>query len=60
MEFGQHHSITAECQFTYALVSLKIGNYMVGHEAMQKAHAIYANNLGEYDEKTKEVETTLI
>ncbi len=33
---------------------------MVGLEAMQKAHMIYANNLGEFDDKTKEVEDTLI
>ena len=33
---------------------------MVGLEAMQKAHMIYSNNLGEFDEKTKEVEDTLI
>ena len=32
---------------------------MVGVEAMQKAHMIYSNNLGEFDEKTKEVEETL-
>lgn len=60
MEFGQHHTSAAECQFTYALVSLKIGNDMVGLEAMQKALMIYSNNLGEFDEKTKEVEDTLI
>lgn len=60
MEFGQHHTVTAECMFAYGLVSLKIGNDMVGHESIQKAHAIYANNLGEFDDKTKEVEETLI
>ena len=60
MEFGQHHTSTAECQFTYGLVSLKIGNDMVGLEALQKAHMIYSNNLGEFDEKTKEVEDTLL
>jgi hypothetical protein len=59
MEFGQHHSVTAECQCTYGLVSLKIGNEMQGHEAIKNAHAIYANNLGEFDEKTKGVEDVL-
>jgi hypothetical protein len=33
---------------------------MVGLEAMQKAHMIYSNNLGEFDDKTKEVEDVLI
>ena len=60
MEFGPHETVTAECLFAYALVSLKIGNDMVGLEAMQKAHMIYSNNLGEYDQKTKEVEEMLI
>lgn len=59
MEFGQHHSITAECQFTYGLVCFKIGNDMQGHESIKNAHAIYANNLGEFDEKTKAVEKEL-
>jgi hypothetical protein len=58
-EFGQHHSVTAECQFTYGLVSLKIGNDMQGHESIKTAHHIYANNLGEFDLKTKEVEDVL-
>ena len=60
MEFGPHENVTAECLFAYALVSLKIGNDMGGLEAMQKSHMIFANNLGEYDQKTKEVEEYLI
>lgn len=32
---------------------------MQGHESIKTAHAIYANNLGEFDEKTKEVEDVL-
>ena len=59
IEFGGHNSITAECQFTYGLVCLKIGNEMQGHESIKTAHAIFANNLGEFDEKTKEVEDVL-
>ena len=59
LEFGKHHTVTAECNFTYALVSLKIGNDMAAHELLQKALQIYANNLGEFDEKTREVEDTL-
>ena len=34
MEFGPHESVTADCLFSYALVSIKIGNDMVGLEAM--------------------------
>lgn len=60
MEYGPHETVTAECLFAYSLVSLKIGNDMVGLEAMQKAHMIYSNNLGEYDQKTKEVEEYII
>ena len=60
MEYGPHDTVTAECLFAYALVSLKIGNDMVGLEAMQKAHLIYSNNLGEYEYKTKEFEEQLI
>ena len=60
MEFGPSESVTAECLFTYALVSYKIGNDMVAMEALQKAHMIYSNNLGEYDPKTKEVEEILV
>ena len=32
---------------------------MAAHELLQKALQIYANNLGEFDEKTREVEDTL-
>lgn len=55
MDLGQNHPATAECQFTYGLVGLKIGNVGQAHEAIKAAHDIYANNLGEFDEKTKEV-----
>jgi len=59
MEFGPHNFVTADCQFTYGLVSLKIGNDQQGVESIKTAHAIFANNLGEFDEKTKEVEDVL-
>lgn len=56
LEFGAHETVTAECLFAYALVSLKIGNDVNAFDAMRKAHMIFSNNLGEYDQKTKEVE----
>ena len=37
-EYGSGETITAECMFTYSLISLKIGNDMVALEYMQKAH----------------------
>lgn len=55
MDLGQNHPATAECQFTYGLVSLKTGNLGQAYDAIKTAHEIYANNLGEFDEKTKEV-----
>lgn len=55
-EYGAHETVTAECLFAYALVSLKIGNDVNAFDAMRKAHMVLSNNLGEYDPKTKEVE----
>lgn len=38
-----NETIIAECMFSYALISLKIGNDMVGLEDMQKSHQLYSN-----------------
>jgi len=59
MEFGQHHTVTAECHFAYGLVSLKIGKDEQGYSSIQFAQTIFANNLGEFDDKTKEVKDVL-
>jgi len=56
IEYSPQDTITAECQFVFGLVMLKTGNVIPALEMMQKAHIIYANNLGEFDEKTKEIE----
>ena len=59
IEFGPQDVSTAECQFTFALVMLKTGNVMASVEFMQKSQITYANNLGEFDRKTKEVENII-
>ena len=58
MEFGGHEILTGECMFTYALVTLKTGDFEGALETMQKTLVIYSNTLGEFDRKTKEVEET--
>ena len=59
MEFGPHDTLTAECQFSYALVSLKRGKTNEAMDDMHKTLQIYRENLGEYDRKTKEVELVI-
>ena len=59
MEFGPHDVLTAECQFTYALVALKRGKTNEAMEDLHKTFQIYRENLGEYDRKTKEVESVI-
>ena len=58
MEFGGHEILTGECMFTYALVTLKTGDFEGALDNMQKSLVIYSNTLGEFDRKTKEVEET--
>lgn len=59
LEFGQLDPITAECQFAFALVMLKMNNAMECIKYMQNAQMIFSNTLGEDDRKTKEVEAVL-
>jgi tetratricopeptide (TPR) repeat protein len=56
VEYGPQHVLTAECELAFALVMLKTGDVMLSLEYLQKAMHIFANTLGEYDEKTQEVD----
>ncbi len=50
---------TAECQFTFALVLFKNENREEALDQMDKALITFANTLGEFDRKTKEVEVVM-
>lgn len=50
---------TAECQFTFALVLFKNEAREEALDQMDKALVTFANTLGEFDRKTKEVEAVL-
>ena len=56
IEYGQGDVQTAECEFTFALVLFKNENREEAIDHMGKAHITFANVLGEFDRKTKEVE----
>jgi hypothetical protein len=56
IEYGAQDVQTAECEFTFSLVLFKNENREESLEHMAKAHMTFANNLGEFDRKTKEVE----
>lgn len=56
IEYGPQDVQTAECEFTFSLVLFKNENREEALEHMAKSHMTFANNLGEFDRKTKEVE----
>jgi tetratricopeptide (TPR) repeat protein len=62
MEFGPNHLIFADCQFTYGLVCLQIGDQDLQHngiESIKNAREIFANTLGDFDEQTEKVQQVL-
>lgn len=58
-EFGEHDTATADCMFTNALVTYKRNHTHEALDDMQRCLMIYTNTLGEYDNKTREVEETI-
>ncbi len=50
---------TAECEFTFALVLFKNENRDESLEQLAKSHMTFANALGEFDRKTKDVESII-
>ena len=56
IEFGPQDIQTAECEFTFGLVLFKNENRDESIEHLAKAHMTFANSLGEFDRKTKDVE----
>jgi len=59
IEYGMQDVQTAECDFTFALVLFKNENREEALDHMAKAHMTFANALGEFDRKTKEVESII-
>jgi F420-0:gamma-glutamyl ligase-like protein len=59
IEYGAEDIQTAECEFTFALVLFKNENRDEALDHMTKAHNTFANSLGEFDRKTKEVENII-
>ena len=55
VEYGPEHSLTAECDVSFALVMLRTENVEIAFEFIEKAYYILMNSLGEFDPKTKEV-----
>lgn len=55
VEYGPQHSLTAECDVSFALVMYRTGNDVIAVEYLEKAYYILMNSLGEFDPKTKEV-----
>lgn len=59
IEYGKQDVQYAECEFTFALVLFKNENRDEALEHMANAHMTFANALGEFDRKTKEVEAII-
>ena len=58
-EFGAQDVQTAECDFTFALVLFKNENREEALDLLAKAQNTFAMAFGEFDRKTKEVETIM-
>lgn len=56
IESGPQDVQTAECEFTFGLVLFKNENRDESIDHLAKSHMTFANALGEFDRKTKEVE----